>query len=94
MKRRTCARNSAWSSPNTGRVCMDQFVVDISGIPGVALEDEVVLVGRQGAETLRAEEVAGWANTINYEVTTSLLPRVARAYLRGGEIQEVHSLGG
>ncbi len=81
-------------APIRGRVCMDQFVVDVSGIPGVAQDDEVVLVGRQGAETLRAEEVAGWANTINYEVTTSLLPRVARAYLRGGEIQEVHSLGG
>jgi alanine racemase len=79
-------------APLIGRVCMDQFVVDVSGIPGVQLDDEVVLVGRQGGEHIRAEEVAALAGTINYEVTTSLLPRVARVYLRGGEIVQVNSL--
>jgi alanine racemase len=80
-------------APLMGRVCMDQFVVDVSDIPGVQLEDEVVLVGSQGAETLRAEEVAQLAGTINYEVTTSLLPRVARLYLRGGEVVESVAIG-
>ena len=75
-----------------GRVCMDQFVVDASDIPDVQQDDEVVLVGRQGREQIRAEEVAALAGTINYEVTTSLLPRVAWAYLRGGEIVQVNSL--
>ncbi len=75
-----------------GRVCMDQFVVDASDIPDVQQDDEVVLVGRQGGDTIRAEEVAALAGTINYEVTTSLLPHVARAYLRGGEIVQVNSL--
>ena len=70
-------------APIVGRVCMDQFVVDVSHIPTVLLHDEVVLVGRQGKEHIPAEEVAGWAETINYEVTTSLLPRVVRIYLRG-----------
>jgi alanine racemase len=75
-----------------GRVCMDQFVVDVSGIPGVQQDDEVVLVGRQGEEQIRAEEVAALAGTINYEVTTSLLPRVARVYRRGDEIFQVDSI--
>ena len=71
-------------APIVGRVCMDQFVVDVSHIPEVQLHDEVVLIGRQGEEHISAEEVARWAETINYEVTTSLLPRVTRIYLRAG----------
>ena len=73
-------------APIRGRVCMDQFVVDVSGIPDVQQDDEVVLVGRQGEARIRAEEVARLAGTINYEVTTSLLPRVVRVYLRGGKV--------
>ncbi len=71
-------------APIIGRVCMDQFVVDASGIPDVAQDDEVVLVGRQGEGQIRAEEVARLAGTINYEVTTSLLPRVVRVYRGAG----------
>ena len=67
-------------APVVGRVSMDQIVVDVSAIPGVALEDEVVLLGRQGGEHIPAEEIAAWAETINYEVTTLLLPRVTRVY--------------
>ncbi len=70
-------------APIIGRVCMDQFVVDVSHIPGVAQDDEVVLVGAQGDERIRAEEVAALAGTINYEVTTGLLPRVVRVYKQG-----------
>jgi alanine racemase len=79
-------------APILGRVCMDQFVVDISHIPGVQQDDEVVILGQQGQECIRAEEIAALAGTINYEVTTSLLPRVVRAYRQGGEIVEVASL--
>lgn len=67
-------------APIIGRVCMDQFVVDVTGIPGVKQDDEVVLMGRQGSEQIRAEEVARLAGTINYEVTTAILPRVVRIY--------------
>ncbi len=73
-------------APIVGRVCMDQFVVDVSGIPDVREGDEIVLIGRQGGEEIRAEEVARWAETINYEVVTGLLPRAARRYLRGGRV--------
>ena len=71
---------------------MDQFVVDLRGIPGVQQDDEVVLVGSQGDERISAEEVAALAGTINYEVTTSLLPRVGRVYLRGGSVTAVETL--
>jgi len=73
-------------APIAGRVCMDQFVVDVSDIPGVRQDDEVVLFGRQGEAEITADEVAGWAETINYEVTTGILPRVTRIYLRGGQV--------
>lgn len=71
-------------APILGRVCMDQFVVDISAIADVNQDDEVVLIGRQGNDQIRPEEVARLAGTINYEITTALLPRVPRLYLRGG----------
>ena len=67
-------------APIVGRVCMDQLVVNVTGIPGVQCDDEVVLIGRQGAAQITAEEVAAWGETINYEVVTSLLPRAARIY--------------
>jgi alanine racemase len=73
-------------APIVGRVCMDQFVVDVSHIPGVAEGDEVVLIGSQGDERITPEEVAGLAGTINYEVTTGLLQRIPRLFLRGGEV--------
>lgn len=76
-------------APIRGRVCMDQFVVEISGIEGVRPDDEVVLIGRQGDDMLSAEEVAGWAETINYEVVTQLMPRVPRVYLRDGQVTSV-----
>jgi alanine racemase len=79
-------------APIIGRVCMDQFVVDINHIPGVLQDDEVVLLGRQGDEEIRAEEVAALAGTINYEVTTSLLPRVVRVYHRAGVITDVQPM--
>jgi alanine racemase len=80
-------------APMRGRVCMDQFVVDITGIEGVQQDDEVVLVGHQGEAEIRAEEVAKLAGTINYEVTTSLLPRVVRLYRQGGAVVGVQGLG-
>ena len=68
-------------APIVGRVCMDQFVVDISQAGPVELGSEVVLIGTQGEGSISADEVAAWSETINYEVTTGLLPRVPRVYL-------------
>jgi len=72
-------------APILGRVCMDQFVIDVSHIPEVQQDDEVVLVGRQGKERITAEDLAALAGTINYEITTSLLPRVIRKYIANAQ---------
>lgn len=84
--------------PIRGRVSMDQVVIDVSAIPDVRQHDEVVFFGSQrgewGQATLPAEEVGAWAETLNYEVTTSLAPRVTRVYLRGGEVVAIHRLDG
>ncbi|MBO5494086.1 MAG: alanine racemase [Eubacterium sp.] len=69
-----------------GRVCMDQLMIDITGIDGVSVEDEVTLVGRDGGAFLPVEEVAALAGTINYELVCSLSRRVPKAYYRHGEL--------
>ena len=66
--------------PLLGRVTMDACVFGVDG--GVEVGDEVVLIGEQGGEGIRAEEVARWADTINYEVTTGIdARRVERSYV-------------
>ena len=82
-------------APVLGRVSMDQITVDVTGIPGIALEDEVTLFGGTGSgAAISANEVASWSETINYEITTSLSPRVARVYKRDGKIVSVQTLTG
>jgi alanine racemase len=76
-------------APIVGRVCMDQFMVDASGIKGVTQDDEVVLLGEQGEAAITAEELAALTETINYEVTTSILQRVPRIYIRDGQVVEI-----
>ena len=68
--------------PVVGRICMDQFMVDI-GCDSAWNEDEVVLVGNSGAETITVEDVALAAGTIGYEILTGLNGRIPRAYLGG-----------
>jgi alanine racemase len=63
--------------PVAGTVCMDQFMVDLGDDP-VEPGDEVVMIGRQGAEEITADEVAGWMGTINYEVVCGITDRVPR----------------
>jgi len=66
-----------------GRVCMDQFVVDVSHLPQKPkMGDEVVLIGTQGEENITAEELAKLLGTINYEITCAITSRVPRIYLR------------
>jgi alanine racemase len=71
-------------APVVGRVCMDQIIVRVDHIKGVAAGDEVVLFGNQEGATLSADEVAAWLETINYEVVTAVSRRVPRVYLRQG----------
>lgn len=65
-------------APIVGRVSMEKTTVNVTHIDGVSVGDEVVLLGEQGDDVITADEVAGWWGTINYEVVTSILPRVPR----------------
>lgn len=68
--------------PILGRVTMDQIVVDVSGLgdEDVSPGAEVVLMGRQGAESIGASELAEKAGTIPWEILTGITGRVARVY--------------
>lgn len=68
--------------PIRGRVCMDQFMVDI-GWDSAFNGNEVVLIGGEGAGTVTVEDVARWAETIPYEVLTNINTRVPRVYSGG-----------
>ena len=61
-----------------GRVCMNMIMVDVSHIPNVKLEDEAVLLGKQGKEEITADELAQKIGTINYEVVTRINPLIPR----------------
>ncbi|RTZ97185.1 MAG: alanine racemase [Deltaproteobacteria bacterium] len=70
-------------APIIGRVCMDLTMIDVGHIPGVAVEDEVIVLGRQGDAEITADEIAGRIGTINYEIVSSLTPRVEKVYIGG-----------
>jgi len=79
-------------APIVGRICMDQCVVDVGHIPGVALGDEVVVIGKQWGGQIAVEELADLAGTINYEILCAISPRVPRVYLKAGAIVQVRTL--
>ena len=72
-----------------GRVCMDQFMVDVTDIPKAKLGSEVVLVGTQGNETLSMEEVSEKAHSFNYELPCRISRRVPRTYYKDGKLVAV-----
>jgi alanine racemase len=57
---------------------MDFIMVDVTDIPDVQTENEVVLLGKDGDETISADDLAAWAGTINYEIVTRINPLVPR----------------
>jgi alanine racemase len=70
-------------APAVGTVCMDLCLVDVTDVAGVAVGDEVVLLGAQGGESITADELAAHAGTISYELFCGIGPRVPRAYCGG-----------
>lgn len=64
--------------PIVGRVCMDQLLLDVTGVPDAAPEDEVLFIGGQGAEKISAEEFAEWSDTISNEIVSRLGARLGR----------------
>jgi alanine racemase len=81
-------------APIIGRVCMDMFMIDVTDIDGVALGDEVVLLGTQGTETISTDDMARKLDTINYEITCLVGKRVPRVYIKNGQTVAVESLLG
>lgn len=69
-----------------GRVCMDQFMVDVSHLDNVQIADEVTLVGTDGNETITVEDVSDKESRFNYEFCCLITPRVPRIYIKDGKI--------
>jgi alanine racemase len=67
--------------PVIGRVCMDLTMIDLTDVKGVEKDDEAVIIGNQGDHTITADELAGRANTISYEILTSLGRKSRRVYV-------------
>lgn len=67
-------------APVVGNICMDMTMVDVTDHHGVCVGDEVVLIGRQGNEVIRAEDLARISGTIPYEVLSCIGKRVPRVY--------------
>ncbi len=75
-------------APIIGRVCMDQFMVDVTDIEGAAFADRVVLIGADGDERITVEELSGLSDRFNYEFICSFGKRVPREYICGEEVVE------
>lgn len=68
-----------------GRVCMDQFMVDVTDIPEANIGDEVTLVGKDGADAITLEELGEISGRFNYEFACCLGKRVPRVFYRNGK---------
>ena len=80
-------------APILGRICMDQMMVDVTDIPGVSVEDRVVLVGSFDNEQITMEQIAEAADSFNYEFVCGISRRVPRIYIKGGKtVRSVHYL--
>ncbi len=72
-------------APIIGRICMDQFMIDVSEVPEVSMGDEVILLGESGGLKIDADELARLGNTISYEILCAVGKRVPRVYTREGK---------
>ncbi len=75
-------------APIVGRICMDQFMVDITDLKDVNLYDEVTLIGKDGEEHIAVEELGDISGRFNYEFVCDLTKRIPRVYYKDGKIIE------
>ena len=68
-------------APILGRVCMDQFMVDVTDIPEAVMDDTVTLIGNDGTETITMEELGELSGRFNYELACDLGKRIPRVYI-------------
>jgi len=72
--------------PLVGSICMDQCMIDVTGVGEVKVGDEVVIFGPQGDEMIHIDELAQTLGTINYEIVCMIMRRIPRVYTKGGKI--------
>ena len=72
-------------APITGRVCMDQIMVDITDIEDVRVGDDVIIMGESCGSVITAEELGEMCGSFNYEVICTFMPRVTRVYYEDGK---------
>jgi alanine racemase len=77
--------------PVVGRICMDQCMIDITGIKDIKIGDEVILMGESESNRFNGDDIAKLIGTINYEVTCMISKRVPRVYIKDGEIVKVRN---
>lgn len=75
-------------APIVGRVCMDQFMVDVTHIEGVGFGDKVTLIGTDGNETITVEDLSELSGRFNYEFVCDLGKRIPRVYVKNGKVSE------
>lgn len=73
-------------APIIGRICMDQFMVDVTDIEGVCFGDDATLIGKDGNETITVEDLSELSGRFNYEFVCDLGKRIPRVFLRNGKI--------
>ncbi|MDE5819715.1 MAG: alanine racemase [Lachnospiraceae bacterium] len=71
--------------PILGRICMDQFMVDVSEVPDAKVGDEVILLGEDGGERITAEELGALSGRFNYELVCDINKRIPRVYVKNGK---------
>ena len=72
-------------APIIGRVCMDQFMVDVSHIPEAQKGDEVTLIGKDGDQFISMEEIGDLSGRFSYEFACDIGKRVPRVYMKNGK---------
>lgn len=81
-------------APICGRICMDQFMVDVTHIPEIQEGDEVVLVGESGQEAITMEEIGQLSGRFNYEFACDLGKRIPRVYYKDNKVTETRDYFG
>ncbi len=76
-------------APIVRRVCMDQCMIDVTGVSEARMGDEVTLIGLPGGTAPDGEEMAGLLDTITHEVTCQITRRIPRVYMRNGKVVAV-----
>ena len=75
-------------APILGRICMDQFMVDVTHIEDASFGDKVTLIGRDGNEYISVEMLGDLSGRFNYEFICDLGKRIPRVYVKNGKIAE------